>query len=61
MKAAVLSLEPLVGAGLGIALGDRFTAPTLAGAIAVLTAVYVIAGSTGRTADFRVASAPNSM
>ena len=51
--AVILSLEPLVGAGLGVALGDRFTAPTLAGAIAVLTAVYVIAGSTGGIAGFR--------
>ena len=48
--AVILSLEPLVGAGLGVALGDRCTAPTLAGAIAVLTAVYLVAGSTGVTA-----------
>jgi drug/metabolite transporter (DMT)-like permease len=51
--AVILSLEPLVGAGLGVALGDRCTAPTLAGAIAVLTAVYLVAGSTGGTAGFQ--------
>ena len=41
--AVILSLEPLVGAGLGVALGDPCTATTLAGAIAVLTAVYLVA------------------
>jgi drug/metabolite transporter (DMT)-like permease len=51
--AVILSLEPLVGAGLGIALGDRCTAPTLAGAIAVLTAVYLIAGPGRGTAGLR--------
>jgi len=39
----ILTLEPLVGAGLGAALGDQWTAATLAGAIAVLTAVYLVA------------------
>jgi drug/metabolite transporter (DMT)-like permease len=48
--AVILSLEPLVGAGLGVALGDRCTANTLAGAIAVLSAVYLVAGSADVTA-----------
>jgi drug/metabolite transporter (DMT)-like permease len=51
--AVILSLEPLVGAGLGVALGDPCTAPTLAGAIAVLTAAYLVAGPSGITADLR--------
>jgi drug/metabolite transporter (DMT)-like permease len=48
--AVILSVEPLVGAGLGVALGDPCTAPTLAGAIAVLTAVYLVAEPSGVTA-----------
>jgi len=42
-SAVILTLEPLVGAGLGAALGDAWTAATLAGAIAVITAVYLVA------------------
>jgi drug/metabolite transporter (DMT)-like permease len=41
--AVILTLEPLVGAGLGIAFGDPWTATILAGAIAVLTAVGLVA------------------
>lgn len=41
--AVILSLEPLVGAGLGVALGEPCTAPTVAGAVAVLAAVYLVA------------------
>jgi drug/metabolite transporter (DMT)-like permease len=41
--AVILTLEPLVGAGLGVALGDTWTAATAAGAIAVLTAVFLAA------------------
>lgn len=41
--AVILTLEPLVGAGLGIALGDPWTATILAGAIAVLSAVWLVA------------------
>jgi hypothetical protein len=33
----------VVGAGLGIALGDPWTAATLAGAIAIITAVWLVA------------------
>jgi drug/metabolite transporter (DMT)-like permease len=54
--AVILSLEPLVGAGLGVALGDPCTAPTLTGAIAVLTAVYLVAGPGRGTAGFRPAA-----
>jgi drug/metabolite transporter (DMT)-like permease len=39
----ILTFEPLVGAGLGAALGDQWTAATLVGAIAVLTAVCLVA------------------
>jgi drug/metabolite transporter (DMT)-like permease len=39
--AVILTLEPLVGAGMGVALGDTWTAATLAGAITVLTAVFL--------------------
>jgi drug/metabolite transporter (DMT)-like permease len=42
-SAVILTLEPLVGAGLGAALGDSWTAATLGGAIAVIAAVYLIA------------------
>ena len=48
--AVILSLEPLVGAGLGVALGDPCTAPTVAGAVALLAAVYLVAGPKFRTA-----------
>jgi drug/metabolite transporter (DMT)-like permease len=48
--AVILSLEPLVGAGLGVALGDPCTAATVAGAVAVLAAVYLVAGPNFRTA-----------
>jgi EamA-like transporter family len=41
--AVILTLEPVVGAGLGIALGDPWTAATVAGAIAVLAAVWLVA------------------
>lgn len=41
--AVILTVEPLVGAALGIALGDAWTAATLAGVIAVLTALWLIA------------------
>jgi drug/metabolite transporter (DMT)-like permease len=41
--AVILTLEPLVGASLGVALGDPWTAATLAGAVAVLTAVCLVA------------------
>jgi drug/metabolite transporter (DMT)-like permease len=44
--AVILTVEPLVGAGLGIALGDAWTAATLAGAIAVLGAVLLVAPRT---------------
>jgi drug/metabolite transporter (DMT)-like permease len=54
--AVILSLEPLVGACLGVALGDPCTAPTLTGAIAVLTAVYLVAGPGRGTAGFRPAA-----
>jgi len=42
-SAVILTIEPLVGASLGAALGDPWNAPTLAGAIAVLTAVCLVA------------------
>jgi len=48
MAAVILTLEPVVGAGLGIALGDPWTAATVAGAIAVLTAVWMVARPGGR-------------
>jgi drug/metabolite transporter (DMT)-like permease len=51
--AVILSLEPLVGAGLGVALGDPCTATTLAGAITVLTAVYLVARPRAVTAGIR--------
>jgi drug/metabolite transporter (DMT)-like permease len=37
--AVILTLEPLVGAGLGAALGEAWTATTLAGGIALLIGV----------------------
>jgi drug/metabolite transporter (DMT)-like permease len=46
--AVILTLEPVVGAGLGIALGDPWTAATIAGAIAILTAVWLVARPGGR-------------
>ena len=46
--AVILTLEPVVGAGLGIALGDPWTAATVAGAIAVVTAVWLVARPGGR-------------
>ena len=51
--AVILTLESLVGAGLGIALGDTCTAATLAGGIAVLAAVFLVAwtGRQGRSAQ----------
>jgi drug/metabolite transporter (DMT)-like permease len=48
--AVILTLEPLVGAGLGGALGDTWTATTLAGAITVITAVCLVARPGGQTA-----------
>jgi drug/metabolite transporter (DMT)-like permease len=48
--AVILTLEPLVGAGLGAALGDTWTATTLAGAITVITAVCLVARPGGQTA-----------
>jgi drug/metabolite transporter (DMT)-like permease len=48
--AVILCVEPLVGAGLGVALGDPYTPATLAGAIAVLTAVCLVARPRGGTA-----------
>jgi drug/metabolite transporter (DMT)-like permease len=47
--AVILTLEPLVGAGLGVALGDTWTVAVLAGGIAVLTAIFLVAW-TGRHA-----------
>jgi len=47
--AVILTLEPLVGAVLGVALGDTWTVAMLAGGIAVLTAVFLVAW-TGRHA-----------
>jgi drug/metabolite transporter (DMT)-like permease len=41
--AVILTLEPLVGAGLGAALGDAWTAATLIGATAVISAVCLVA------------------
>ena len=51
--AVILTLEPLVGAGLGAALGDAWTATTLAGAITVITAVCLVARASGQTARGR--------
>jgi drug/metabolite transporter (DMT)-like permease len=51
--AVILTLEPVVGAGLGAALGEAWTATTLAGGIAVLTAVCLAARPGGRTATLR--------
>jgi drug/metabolite transporter (DMT)-like permease len=51
--AVILTLEPLVGAGLGAALGDAWTATTLAGAITVITAVCLVARPSRRTARGR--------
>jgi drug/metabolite transporter (DMT)-like permease len=55
--AVILTLEPLVGAGLGVALGDTWTAATVAGAITVLTAV-LLATPVGRGIIRRVRSGP---
>ena len=41
--AVILTLEPVVGAGLGVALGDTWTVAIVAGGIAVLTAVFLVA------------------
>jgi drug/metabolite transporter (DMT)-like permease len=41
--AVILTLEPLVGAGLGAVLGDPWNATTLVGAAAVLSAVCLVA------------------
>jgi drug/metabolite transporter (DMT)-like permease len=41
--AVILTLEPLVGAGLGVARGDTCTVAILAGGIAVLSAVLLVA------------------
>jgi drug/metabolite transporter (DMT)-like permease len=46
--AVILTLEPLVGAGLGVALGDTWTVAILAGGIAVLSAVLLVAWTGGR-------------
>jgi drug/metabolite transporter (DMT)-like permease len=46
--AVILALEPLAGAGLGVALGDTWTVPVLAGGIAVLSAVLLVAWTGGR-------------
>lgn len=51
--AVILTFEPLVGAGLGAALGDAWTATTLAGAITVITAVCLVARPSGQTARSR--------
>jgi drug/metabolite transporter (DMT)-like permease len=51
--AVILTLEPLVGAGLGAALGDAWTATTLAGAITVISAVCLVARPSGQTARSR--------
>jgi drug/metabolite transporter (DMT)-like permease len=51
--AVILTLEPLVGAGLGAALGDAWTATTLAGAITVIAAVCLVARPGGQTARSR--------
>jgi drug/metabolite transporter (DMT)-like permease len=51
--AVILTLEPLVGAGLGAALGDTWTATTVAGAITVITAVCLVARPGGQTAYCR--------
>jgi drug/metabolite transporter (DMT)-like permease len=47
--AVILTMEPLAGAGLGVALGDTWTAATAVGAIAVLTAVILAARPGSRT------------
>ncbi len=47
--AVILTLEPLAGAGLGAALGDAWTATTLAGAITLITAVCLVARPSGQT------------
>lgn len=47
--AVILTLEPVVGASLGIALGDTWTGAILAGGIAVLTAVVLVARTGGLT------------
>jgi drug/metabolite transporter (DMT)-like permease len=51
-SAVILTLEPLVGAGIGAALGDAWTAATLAGAISIITAVYLVARPSNGTARY---------
>ena len=51
--AVILTLEPLVGAGLGAALGGAWTATTLAGAITLITAVCLVARPSGQTTRSR--------
>jgi drug/metabolite transporter (DMT)-like permease len=46
--AVILTLEPLVGAGLGVALGDTWTVAILAGGIVVLSAVLLVGWTGGR-------------
>jgi drug/metabolite transporter (DMT)-like permease len=56
--AVILTLEPLVGAGLGVALGDTWTMITLAGAIGVSLAVCLVArpgGAAGQKLGRRTA------
>jgi len=53
--AVILTLEPLVGAGLGRRLGDAWTTTTttLAGVITVISAVCLVARPSGQTARIR--------
>jgi drug/metabolite transporter (DMT)-like permease len=51
-SAVILTLEPLAGAGLGAALGDPWTAATVAGAMTVITAVYLVARPSNGTAHY---------
>ena len=51
--AVILTLEPLVGAGLGAALGDAWATTTLAGVITVISAVCLVARPSGQTARIR--------
>jgi drug/metabolite transporter (DMT)-like permease len=46
--AVILTLEPLVGAGLGVALGDTWTVAILADGIVVLSAVLLVGWTGGR-------------
>jgi drug/metabolite transporter (DMT)-like permease len=54
--AVILTVEPLVGAGLGAALGDAWTAATVIGAIAVISAVCLVAPRARRQAPYRRAA-----